>query len=593
LSDHVLLHTFGANFILLHLFSMKKIVLFCCLTALAALANAQIVITEIMFNPPESGTDSLEYLELYNNSNASIDISGWNFTQGIEHVFASGTVVPAGGYVVLAKNANAFKSVFGVTPTVWTNGALTNTPGEDIELRDASANVIDYVDYLNASPWPAEGAGMGSSIVLCDYGADNTVAGNWVAAQTGTGVIINNFEVRGNPYADSGCGGTAISPTPDAVVAPTGLSSIFNVLFNDLFLGTVSSLSIDVQPAHGGASVSDNKVVYTPNQTYCGPDQLVYKVCNTDGQCGTAVVTIEVRCYPSKSISEVSGENAAGEATSAGVACELRGVVYGYNIRPLTGTLSSTLFTIIDEQGNGISVSSLTKDLGYQVTEKDEVIVRGVIGQFNGMTEIRPDTILKLSDNNSLVQASVVTSLSEATESQLIRINNLRLVNPAEWTTGVGGSGFNVRAVSDNSPLDTILIRIDRDVETYNTPAPPEPFDLRGIGGQFDATTPFASGYQVLPRYNADISTYGVGTKENQLSIGVTVSPNPATDAVTVKTDATFNRLIISDALGRILHTVNTDSINLNLNVSSLQPGVYFLRLEKDNAFTTVRFVKQ
>jgi hypothetical protein len=406
-------------------------------------------------------------------------------------------------------------------------------------------------------------------------------------------VIINNFEVRGNPYADSGCGGTAISPTPDAVVAPTGLSSIFNVLFNDLFLGTVSSLSIDVQPAHGGASVSDNKVVYTPNQTYCGPDQLVYKVCNTDGQCGTAVVTIEVRCYPSKSISEVSGENAAGEATSAGVACELRGVVYGYNIRPLTGTLSSTLFTIIDEQGNGISVSSLTKDLGYQVTEKDEVIVRGVIGQFNGMTEIRPDTILKLSDNNSLVQASVVTSLSEATESQLIRINNLRLVNPAEWTTGVGGSGFNVRAVSDNSPLDTILIRIDRDVETYNTPAPPEPFDLRGIGGQFDATTPFASGYQVLPRYNADISTYGVGTKENQLSIGVTVSPNPATDAVTVKTDATFNRLIISDALGRILHTVNTDSINLNLNVSSLQPGVYFLRLEKDNAFTTVRFVKQ
>ncbi|MFM8488531.1 MAG: hypothetical protein ACKOCH_19535, partial [Bacteroidota bacterium] len=121
-------------------------------------------------------------------------------------------------------------------------------------------------------------------------------------------------------------------------------------------------------------------------------------------------------------------------AASAGVACELRGVVYGYNIRPLTGTLSSTLFTIIDEQGNGISVSSLTKDFGYAVTEKDEVVVRGVIGQFNGMTEIRPDTILKLSDNNSLVQAATVTSLSEATESQLVRINKLRLVNPAEWT---------------------------------------------------------------------------------------------------------------------------------------------------------------
>jgi len=576
-----------------YIFSMKKIVLFCCFTALAAFANAQIVITEIMFNPPESGADSLEYLELYNNSNAAVDISGWNFTQGIEHVFASGTVVPAGGYVVLAKNANAFKSVFGVTPTVWTNGALTNSPGEDIELRDASANVVDYVDYLNASPWPAEGAGMGSSIVLCDFNADNTVAGNWVAAQTGTGVIINNFEVRGNPYADSGCGGTSISPAADEVVAPTGQASTFNVLFNDLFLGTVSSLSIETPPAHGGAYVSDNKIVYTPNQTYCGPDQLVYKVCNTDGQCGTATVTIEVRCYPSKSISEVNGENAAGEATSAGVACELRGVVYGYNIRPLTGVLSTTLFTIIDEQGNGISVSSLTKDFDYAVAEKDEVAVRGVIGQFNGMTEIRPDTIVKLSDNNSLVQATVVTRLSEATESQLIRINNLRLVNPAEWTTGVGNSGFNVRAVSDNSPLDTILIRIDRDVETYNAPAPPEPFDLRGIGGQFDATSPFSAGYQVLPRYNADISTYFVGTQDEQLSSGIKVWPNPATDIISVNADLGFNRLLVTDMFGRTLHTADANTTFMQLNIASLQPGVYFLRLEKEGACGTVRFVKQ
>jgi len=267
--------------------------------------------------------------------------------------------------------------------------------------------------------------------------------------------------------------------------------------------------------------------------------------------------------------------------------------VYGYNIRPLTGVLSTTLFTIIDEQGNGISVSSLTKDFDYAVTEKDEVAVRGVIGQFNGMTEIRPDTIVKLSDNNSLVQAAVVTSLSEATESQLIRINNLRLVNPAEWTTGVGNSGFNVRAVSDNSPLDTILIRIDRDVETYNAPAPPEPFDLRGIGGQFDATSPFSAGYQVLPRYNADISTYFVGTQDEQLSSVIEVWPNPATDIISVNADFGFNRLLVTDMFGRTLHTADANTTFMQLNIASLQPGVYFLRLEKEGACGTVRFVKQ
>ena len=72
---------------------MKKILL----TSLAAFlvcfaAHSQIVITEIMYNPPESGVDSLEYIELYNASAATVDISGWNFTQGVEHVFPTGTV---------------------------------------------------------------------------------------------------------------------------------------------------------------------------------------------------------------------------------------------------------------------------------------------------------------------------------------------------------------------------------------------------------------------------------------------------------------------------------------------------------------------
>jgi len=33
---------------------------------LAFQINAQVVINEIMYNPPESGNDSLEYVEIYN-----------------------------------------------------------------------------------------------------------------------------------------------------------------------------------------------------------------------------------------------------------------------------------------------------------------------------------------------------------------------------------------------------------------------------------------------------------------------------------------------------------------------------------------------
>ena len=178
----------------INLLRMKKM-FFSLLLALGSLngLQAQVVISEIMYNPPESGTDSLEYLELVNIGNNTVDLTDWSFSQGINYTFVSGTSIPAGGYLVIAKSASAFQSVFGVAPSlVWgTNDALTNG-GEDLELRDSGGNVVDYVDYKNALPWPPDANGLGGSLVLCDFTADNALPANWQSATTGTGVIINN-----------------------------------------------------------------------------------------------------------------------------------------------------------------------------------------------------------------------------------------------------------------------------------------------------------------------------------------------------------------------------------------------------------------
>jgi hypothetical protein len=569
----------------------KTILLLAFFAAFISASSAQVIISEIMFNPPESGNDSLEYLELHNNANATVDISGWNFTQGIDHIFPAGTLLPAGGYITLAKNANAFQLVFGFQPIVWTNGALTNSPGEDIELRDANGTVIDYVDYLNAAPWPLEANGQGSSLVLCDFNGDNSNPSNWIAATTLSGVTVNGKVVAGNPNAASGCqvSGT-IFATADNVVAQAGQNAVFNVLTNDLFLGTVTSLVVTTQPLHGNASISGDKIAYTPNQGYCGPDQLEYKVCNASS-CSNGIVSIEVRCFPVRSIASMTGENTAGVADSLDRPCALQGVVYGFNLRPTTGTLPSLLFTLVDAQGNGISVSSLNSKFGYTVEEKDNVTVYGVVKQFNGMTEFRPDTIFKNSANNSLLTPVVVSNLSEQTESKLIRIKNLHFVDAAEWTTGVGTSGFNVRAVSDLQPQDTILIRIDHDVETYNSPVPAEPFDLTGIGGQFDNTSPFTSGYQVLPRYNADINTL-VGIQEVDLSDEVTLSPNPAREMLLIEMKTSFDRVTIITAAGRKVKSIENPDNNHSVNVSLLPAGTYFVRFEKGSATWTTQFVK-
>ena len=165
-------------------------------------------------------------------------------------------------------------------------------------------------------------------------------------------------------------------------------------------------------------------------------------------------------------------------------------------------------------------------------------------------------------------------------------------MDPTEWTTGVGTSGFNVRAVSDAHPADTILIRLDHDVETYNAPAPCAVFNLTGIGGQFDATNPFTSGYQILPRYNADIDCM-VSTQEADYSAEVTISPNPASNLISIDMATSFDRLTLLNVRGQVIKTYIEPGEQQKVDVSLYKSGVYFVRFDKDGKSWTMRFVKQ
>ncbi|MFN0174354.1 MAG: lamin tail domain-containing protein [Saprospiraceae bacterium] len=574
---------------------MKKTIL--ALALLLGIFNAgraQVIITEIMFNPPESGADSLEYIELHNFHNFPTNISNWSFTQGIAFTFPPNTVMAPGGYVVIAKNANAFQSVFGIPPTfVWpgASDALSNN-GEPITLSDATSTVRDQVTYMNALPWPVEAAGMGPSIVLCDFNSDNSLPGNWQAASTGTGIIVNGNEVKGNPGAASGCtGSNELTAVDDNVAVPTGQNTLINVQGNDLIINSLTLFIIITPPTQGTAMISGNSIAYQPNPGYCGPDLLTYQICDANN-CSEATVNITVKCYPQRTIGLVTTENpGTGVADSLTANCELQGTVYGVNLRPLNNSVPSLLFTIIDNNGDGIAVSTLGGTFGYTVKEKDIVTIRGTIAQFSGQTEIRPDTIIKISENNPLLAPLAVTNLSEATESKFIKITNLHLVNPAEWITGMGSSGFNARAVSDNSPNDTILIRIDRDVETFNMAAPTSAFDLTGLGGQFDPSNPFTTGYQILPRYDDDIDLI-VNTQEADFAAEVSLSPNPASSQLLIEMSSQFDRVTILNAKGQEIKNYYQPDSQHKVDVSLYRAGAYFVRFEKGGKAWTTRFVK-
>ena len=109
-------------------------------------ADSTVVFNEIMYHPPTAEA-SMEWVELYNQMSVNMDISNWALTGGIEYRFAEGTVVPGGGYLLVAINPAALLAATGATPVLGPfTGRLSNS-GETLEFRNNNQLLMDSIRY--------------------------------------------------------------------------------------------------------------------------------------------------------------------------------------------------------------------------------------------------------------------------------------------------------------------------------------------------------------------------------------------------------------------------------------------------------------
>jgi Lamin Tail Domain/CotH kinase protein len=151
-----------------------------------ALVNSTPVINEIHYHPADDailGPLPLEFVELHNAGDTTVDLSNWKLTSGITFTFPAATSLAPGGYVVVAQDPAILLSKYAITALGPWVGKLSNS-GDTVELRDPTNLLKDTVSYQPGFPWPTSANGAGPSIELANASLDNDLGGSWRASGT-------------------------------------------------------------------------------------------------------------------------------------------------------------------------------------------------------------------------------------------------------------------------------------------------------------------------------------------------------------------------------------------------------------------------
>lgn len=482
---------------------------------------------ELFISEYVEGNSNNKAIELYNPSPLEIDLSEyvietWNngATEPTNQQALEGTVAPGDVFVLMNANAVAELAAEGdlVSQATWFNGndvirllhgeevidqmgVIGPDPGEPFEVADGTGSMAEYtlVRKANVSQGTTDWA-LGSQ--QWDVYPQDTFdfIGEHSASCGGTPPMQVGFSAS-EVYVAEGSGVSVVMqvgyPLQEANVQVdvVGGDAVYGEDYPGIYplnftfeTGLLNDLSFTFAPVNDEEPELLEDVV------------LELTVVEEDVEILIGQITIHILPsdldYPPYDIVQVRPIDNNGVADSLGVACELRGIVHGWNDYP-----SAFQFTLIDQTG-GINVFSPVSNFGYtQVVPGDSVRIRGTIDQYGGLTQIIADTLLFEGSGFTTEEPLLVNELDEDTESRVVKLKCVELVNPAQWTNTT--PSFDVEITTG---ANVYTMRVDANTDVFGMPAPMGTFGVTGIADQRDFSAPYLSEYRISPRNQSDLS---------------------------------------------------------------------------------------
>ncbi|MBI5385529.1 MAG: lamin tail domain-containing protein [Verrucomicrobia bacterium] len=181
-----------------------------------------VVISEIMYHPPDLGTNDNvrdEFIELHNRTTVPVTLydpnyrtNTWHLRDGVDFDFPTNLVIPAGGYLLVVSfnptldpvTLAAFRANYGLgtnVPIVGPYLGKLDNGGEAIELKKPDAPntndvpyiLVEQVKYADAAPWDplADGGGFSLQRVTASLFGDDPANWTALAPTPGSGQSVN------------------------------------------------------------------------------------------------------------------------------------------------------------------------------------------------------------------------------------------------------------------------------------------------------------------------------------------------------------------------------------------------------------------
>ncbi len=151
-----------------------------CLAGICEPASCSdhLLITQVHYDTP--GTDSLrEFADLFNPTAVDVDLTGWTLRDNLgSWTFPAGTILSAGSFLSVARNAAGFRSFYGLSADVSGLTLSLSNSGDRLALHDNSGTQIDHCAWAGTDGWSIN-APSGTSMERMDLATDTDTQTDW------------------------------------------------------------------------------------------------------------------------------------------------------------------------------------------------------------------------------------------------------------------------------------------------------------------------------------------------------------------------------------------------------------------------------